>query len=378
MAFSVGLGRDSPILLEGDPKKYEGLILRHGQWVRWMSAHKCPCVLSNNRPDPRCPKCRGIGWRYTFQEDEEDYAIEAQVVDEKTIELPYEIDTSRVRLIQDGTGAVHTLDEAYGRWLRVVDTFPYIRGLVYVSVVKDRTKTLSGLYGRYIGHGIVQVNKIEYQGPWAKVPIDIISAVTVTRGNNVNLPVLDSAVDKISIDTSLIEPVEGEALNVTVTYMPPYRIAIMNQAISRVDQRALQEVGGDALALFPYAYKVSEQDIITSWASTQVRKRVIRKAAGEVDILPDLFVSRILHLEDGSRVYTEGTHYVIWDRNTIRWIVDSAERPTAEAYFSIEYEANATYRVLHQFPNIRAAEDKRFPQRVGVKLESGITGGDQV
>lgn len=364
--------------LEGNPKKYEGLILRHGQWVRWMSARKCTCVLANNRPNPRCTQCRGTGWRYSFQTDEEDMQIEAQIVDEKTIELPYEIDTSRVRLIQDGAGVIYTLDSAYGQWLRVVETFPGSRGLIYVSVVKDRAKALSGLFGRYVGNGVVQVDGLEYQNPWARVPIDIIEVSSVTRVGDTDLPVLDSAVNKISIDVSLAEPDVNEAVNVSLTYMPPYRIAIMNQSISMMDQRALQNVGGDALALFPFAYKVSEQDIITSWASTQVRKRVLRKAVGVVDILPDLFVSRILHMEDQAREYVEGTNFIVWDRNTIRWIGGALDRPADGTNISIEYEANATYRVMQQFPNIRSSEDKRFPQRVGVKLETGITGGDQV
>lgn len=417
MALTIGLGRNSPIPLEGDPKKYEGLIVRHGQWTRWMSARKCTCILASNRPDPRCTRCRGLGWRYSFQTDEEDVAVEAQIVDANTIELPYEVEASRVTLIQDGARTVYHLSEAYGRWIRVAETFPDNRGMVYVSVLKNRSATMEGPIGVYLGHGLIQIDSFEYQNPWAKVPIDIISVHRVTSLTGIPFNVLDFAVDKIMLDPeqiyfaddidggesgtlftqevdggeaetefdeeidggrALMEPSIGERMFVSLTYMPPYRIAIINQAISEMDQRSLQEVGGDAMALFPYSYKVSEQDVITSWASSQVRKRILRKAVGDVDVLPDLFVSKILHLEDANREYLEGTHFVVWDRNTIRWIVATASRPAEGANFSIEYAANATYRVVRQFPNIRASEDKRFPQRVGVKLEAGITGSDQV
>lgn len=378
MPFTIGLGRNSPIPLEGEPKKYEGLIVRHGQWVRWASARKCPCVLSTNRPDPRCPKCRGTGWRYSFQIDEEDMAIEAQVVDESTIELPFEVEASRVLLIQDGAGTVYTMSGAYGSFLKVRETFPGGRGMVYVSVLQDRRKRLEGLHGVYIGHGVVQIGMLEYQNPWARIPLDILSVDAVRRQSGSSLVVEDFSVDKIVVNTALEEPDVGEALDVALAYMPPYRVAIVNQAISLMDQKNLQDVGGDAMAVFPFSYKVSEMDTITSWASTQVRKKILRKADSDLDTLPDLFVSRVLHLEDIDRTYTEGQHFVVWDRNTIRWIVDESARPPVGKFFSIEYVANATYRVMQQFPNIRASENKRFPQRVGVKLETGITGGDQV
>lgn len=378
MPFTIGLGRNSPIPLEGDPKKYEGLIVRHGQWVRWSSARKCACILANNRPDPRCTKCKGLGWRYSFQADEEDMAVEAQIVDANTIEIPYEVDASRVLLIQDGAGTVYHLAGAFGRWIRVAESFGVGRGLVYVSMTKPRAKAMEGLYGRYLGHDVVQVAPLEYQNPWARVPVDILSVGYVRRVGRAPFVITDFAVDKILINTAFDEPAVGEMVELSVSYMPPYRVAVLNQALSELDQRAVQEVGGDALAVFPYAYKVAEQDTITSWASTQVRKKVLRKATGPVDTLPDLFVSKVLHLEDSSREYVEGTHFIVWDRNSIRWIVDTPKRPTEGANYAIEYQANATYRVMAQFPNIRASEDKRFPQRVGVKLESGITGSDQV
>lgn len=417
MPFTIGLGRNSPIPLEGDPKKYEGLIVRHGQWVRWASARKCSCILANNRPDPRCTKCKGMGWRYSFQSDEEDMAVEAQIVDFNTIELPYEIDTSRVLLIQDGAGTKYTIETAYGRWIKIVGTFPQSRGLIYVSMLKSRVLTITGATGIYLGHALIQVEAPEYQNPWARVPVDILSVISVSNSAGVFFNVTDFAVDKIMLDENqiyfqaiieggaptgaqastldggtptapqtttieggwpMMEPAIGEHLTVTFTYMPPYRIAILNQAISEMDQRALQEVGGDALALFPYAYKVAEQDTITSWASTQVRKKVLKKSTGDTDILPDLFVTRVLRLEDINREYSENVDFIVWDRNTIRWINGAGNMPAAGANYSIEYMANATYRVMMQFPNIRSSEDKRFPMRVGVKLESGITGGDQI
>ena len=310
MPFTIGLGRNSPIPLEGDPKKYEGLIVRHGQWVRWSSARKCACILANNRPDPRCTKCKGIGWRYSFQADEEDMAVEAQIVDANTIELPYEVDASRVLLIQDGAGTVYHLAGAFGQWLRVVESFGSGRGLVYVSMNKPRAKTLEGLYGRYLGHDIVQIARLEYENPWAQVPIDLLEVSLVRRADGTELIPKEFSVDKVLVHATVEEPEVGETLWVSVRYMPPYRIAILNQAMNELEQKAIQELGGDGLAVFPFAYKVSEQDTITSWASSQVRKKVLKKSATDTDILPDLFVSHVLHMENLEREFVENVDFV--------------------------------------------------------------------
>lgn len=378
MPFTIGLGRNSPIPLEGDPKKYEGLIVRHGQWVRWMSSRKCSCVLENNRPNPKCTYCRGVGWRYSFQRDEEDLAIECQIVDHNTVELPVETTQERVALIQDGTGVIYALAGVFGRFLRISGSFADQRGMVYVSILKDRSKTISGYYGTYLGHDIVQIGILEYQNPWAKIPMDLIEVTAVRRSDGTELIPKEFSVDKILVQSMIEEPAVGESLYVSVRYMPPYRIAILNQAMNEMEQKAIQELGGDSLALFPFAYKVSEQDTITSWASSQVRKKVLKKSIGETDVLPDLFVSKIIRVETLEREYVEGVDFILWDRNTLRWISDESVWPSAGKFFSIEYVANATYRVMQQLPNIRASEDKRFPMRVALKLETGMTGSDQV
>lgn len=376
MPFTIGLGRNSPIPLEGDPKKYEGLIVRHGQWSRWTSARRCACILSNNRPDPRCTLCRGVGWRYSFQDTEEDMAVEAVAVDTNLLEMPYDIDASRLSLIQDGAGTIYHLDSVYGKWVKVQGT-PFRGGeMVYVSVANSRAKAVSGMIATYLGHGLVQLSGYEYQNPWAKIPRDILSVAALRAADGQALTVLGFAVDKIEIDTDDVEPAIGETLYAEITYMPPYRIAILNQNLNEMDQRFLQEVGGDSVALFPFAYKVAEQDTVTIWAGTQVRKKILRKAVGAFDVLPDMFVSSVLRLEDTARTYVEGTHFVIWDRNTIRWLVATNLRPAEGANYSIEYAANLTYRVMQHFPNVRSSEDKRFPSRVAVKLQSGTAGGD--
>jgi hypothetical protein len=83
-------------------------------------------------------------------------------------------------------------------------------------------------------------------------------------------------------------------------------------------------------------------------------------------------------LFDATKTYIEGVDFVVWDRNNIRWLLDETTRPAEGTNLSVEYLANVTYRVLTQVPNIRSSENKRFPSRVAIKLETGTSGADQV
>ena len=45
--MAAGLGKNSPIQLTLSRENYEALILRHGQYVRWLQANKCTCLLQS-------------------------------------------------------------------------------------------------------------------------------------------------------------------------------------------------------------------------------------------------------------------------------------------------------------------------------------------
>lgn len=375
MSLTVGLDRTSPIPLEGNPRRYEGLIERHGQWVRWQVAKKCTCLLASNRPDPRCALCRGSGWRYGFQEAEEDIEVQAIAVDATTVEMPYTVDRSRVLGVKVASGAAVQVAGVYGKWIKTAGGLS-AHGVVMVSVLNPRKKAVPQTAAYYAGFGIVKLDEYQYENPWARVPYDLASLPALVRASGEALSVLSWSVDKVLIDTTLGEPDVGERLEITGEHMPPYRMAIINQSLSEMDRTFLQDAGGDAMALFPASYKVSEYDTVTLWAATQVRKKIIRRGLADTDILPDLFISRVLSLSDAAKSYTEGVDFVLWDRNTIRWTIDEGARPADGSYLSIEYLANVTYRVMPQLPNIRSSEDKRFPQKVALKLEAGTTGSD--
>lgn len=377
MGNPIGLGKKSPIPIEADPEKYEGLIIRHGQWVRWSIAKKCTCLLAANRADPRCPICRGSGWRYRFQETDDEYQLRCVIVDQNTVEMPIGYEDAVVKGVFLPSGETVPVQAVYGRWIRTIKTLKE-KGTAFVSAETSRVKTVPADAAVYAGHGIVKLSKNEYESQWATIPFDLVSLTSLKRSDGSALTVTSWSVDKIAIDTSIIEPVVGEHLVINAKYMPPFKMAVLQQNLSLSDRNMLQEIGGDSMVIHPFAHKVGEYDTITLWAGTQVRKKVVRRGIADIDFLPDLFVSDIISLTTKERSYSEGTDFVLWDRNSIRWLLADVDRPQSGTYFAVEYSANVTYRVIQQLPNVRSSENKRFPSRVAVKLEVGTSGTDQI
>jgi len=62
--MAVGLGENSPIVLQLTRDNFNGIIKRHGQYVRWLRSEKCPCAGTNQRANENCLFCKGKGITY--------------------------------------------------------------------------------------------------------------------------------------------------------------------------------------------------------------------------------------------------------------------------------------------------------------------------
>jgi hypothetical protein len=379
MAITTGLGRNSPIVIESNPQNFEGLIIRHGQWVRWSVAHKCGCTDSYNQPDPACTLCKGVGWQYSFDNNEEMIESDCKAVDSHTIDLVSEVPEGTViesAYLPDGTFL--TIEGLYGQWLKIKEILKG-RETVFVTYKSPREEMLPSEIAYYAGNGIVMFNEKEYINATMTVPYDLSSVTSVKDFSENSFPITSFSVDRIIIDVTNNEPSIGDILIVNASYMPPFKVAIVNQNLSVVDRDALKDIGGDSIIIFPYKYQIAQDDIISCWNSSQIRKHIVRRNSVNLeDELPDHFITEIKSIyatkDSINTMYTEGNHFQRTGRDTIRWISDT--RPADGSYYAIEYVALMSYRVIPNLPNVRSSENKRFPMRAALKLMTGKSSGD--
>jgi hypothetical protein len=146
--------------------------------------------------------------------------------------------------------------------------------------------------------------------------IDITDGVFDAQGHEVDIR-------EYRRDTVLLED-SGAARPLTafgVKYLKPFKFIVLSQKPSKEDVALVSAHSGDALCVFPYAFNVSEGDVMTVLSGTQTRK-IVQKCRGQShdDTIPDFFVDRVSRLETGEREYTEGQDFIIVGANKIHWI----------------------------------------------------------
>lgn len=369
-----GLQKNSPIRLSLNRENYEGLIERHGQWVRWLRASKCTCVTQNGRPDLHCTKCGGDGWVYGFQNRATE-TLTLPYLDGAVVELPYTDAT--VVGIYDYMGLSYNESARFGRFCRITGPrVPNIGENLQVIVDRALLKTASEVELTYQGSGCFEaagLKVVGYRGVAAErsAPADIVaigSLFNVTQ----NVSYAPSEYRR-NLVFSVEEPAAGDHVVARdVAYIEPFLFAVVGQQHKEPDWKFLESVGGEASMTFPAWAGVGEGDIITILADSQVGKQVIDRLPGAFDTIPAFYVDSIEYIEAGSMKYYPGVHFDLWGANKIRWrsIVAPGVFPAEKSVMFVLYRYYPTYRVIREFPNVRSSENQNLPRRVALKLLS--------
>lgn len=378
-----GLGKESPIQLTLGKENYEALIERHGQWVRWRVASKCPCVKpSTQQPDIHCKKCGGLGITYGYQ----DKAVISQTVMVKDtsgiLELSEEYKDCPLIKCYDNSGVAYEKATKTDNYLMLnTETLPD-KGVYVTAVMTQKIlKTLENTTCKAMGNGYYRVeglrsSKTSTEGLYHTVPGDIenigdvyddegnIFNVSEIRQDCIYIDVLETT-DKESGESITIAP--PDTLNVkSVDYLPPFTFVILNQNINTADAQTMQEVNGDAVMSFPYAYDVASDDVITVLSGTYTNKKVVIKKDAEYDVIPDYFVDEVVTCIGLERNYVQGTDFILCGTNYLKWIC--ADCPEDGEAYTITYKVFPTYKVVKNIPQIRTSENQRMPKKAIIKL----------
>ena len=358
--IAKGLGKNSPIQIRLNRQNYHALISRHGQPVRWMKARPCTCIMRNNRPDPNCNVCGGDGWQYDYPRSviESDYA---RVTEENVITLPDGYHPVAIHAVWDTFGVEYAVDSFSERDIVISGArVPEHYEILEVSFTNS-FEIEDGLTGIYQGSGVIDVPDLYTQTPHGTYPrfiTEVVSGATPISFGDA----------RIQIDPGDPEPAGGTEYHLRLRVSSAHTFVVISQSIRRVDQQWLQAIGGDALAVVPSSIDVGPNDVMTPLIAEVVDRVNLTRRNGDFDTLPAYYVKRVQRINTQHDVYVQGTDYVMWGRNQIKWIVTP---PDSGAMISVEYVYSPTYRVLQEQPNTRSSEGQLLPKRIGLKLMTG-------
>lgn len=367
-----GLGRNSPVQLELGKENYEALIERHGQWVRWRVASKCPCVKANTQqPDIHCKKCGGLGVLYGYQRK----AAVSQTVmvrdNSGIIELDADFTDCPLIRCYDNAGNVYGNAKKTGSFVQLNTEKLPAKGVYITALMTENVlKTIAHAKAESIGNGYYRVHglrssRTKTEGLYHTAPGDIenIGTVRDTEGNVYEIGEIRQ--DCIFIKSS-IGTLPQTLLAENVQYIPPFTFVILNQNLSKSDAQVMQDNNGDAVLIFPYAYDVSADDVITVLSGTYTQKSITAKKDDEYDVIPAYFVDEIVKCSGAERDYIEGVDFILCGTNYLKWLCD--DTPEDGEGYSITYKVYPTYKVVKAIPQIRTSENQRMPKKAVIKL----------
>lgn len=366
-----GLQRNSPIRLSLNRDNYEGLIERHGQWVRWLRATKCTCVSDNGRPDINCAKCGGDGWLYGFQ-DKAKETCSVYCHGDNIIELPYSDAT--VTTVHDYMGLEYSIVAQYGKFAKIAGPrTPYNDEQMQATFVRPLIKILTDVPLAYQGAGCFEAKGLRVIGEKGiaqeqSTPVDIVSVESIENVTK------SESYDPESYRRNFVfadaQPDFSDILVAkNVRYIEPFLFAIVGQQYSESDWKFLELVGGDASMTFPEWAGVGEGDIVTILANSQVGKIIIDKNSSGIDTIPVFYVDSIEYIQKGDAKYYQGEHFDAWGVNKVKWRNVAGIPKTGDSLFVL-FRYFPTYRVVREFPNVRSSENQGLPRRVALKLLS--------
>lgn len=381
-----GLGENSPVILSLGRANYEALIKRHGQWIRWRTAAKCPCVEKNTQqPDPHCEKCGGRGYIYGNQKEQLIHTVATVDLNGILDVGDSYLDDSLVK-VYDCNGNVYTQAEKFGQFISL-NAKSFVKGSYFNVVLKRKiAKKIESIVLEYCGGNYYKVSGIESRrmnidGIYYTAPSDVISIESVIDGNGEKFAVEQYRLNLAYIPPKIVENAEtGEKTEVyptgnltakNVKYIEPFTFAVLNQNLNKMDLAQMQIVNGDAVVSFPYSCDVSENDVLTVLAGTITQKNMITHTKLSCDEIPAFFVESILQVLGKDKEFVNGVDYILVGTNSIKWISDN--KPRVGEGYSITYKVYPTYTVVKNIPQLRSSENQRFPKKAVVKLMSAYS-----
>lgn len=383
-----GLGKNSPVVLTLGKDNYEALLDRHGQWTRWRIAQKCPCVNTHSmQPDIHCKFCGGLGSVYSYQKNKFSY-VNVMVKDASgIIEVSSDYVYSSLVKVYDFDGFEYKNAQKLGRYIKLnSEKLPKKSSYVTVVMKESLTNLLESatLRKAFSGYYFVDAllnSKTNIDGLYHQSPSDIINIEKIVDANGVEFKVKEYRLNSVLLEEKhndvdeVIEPVEPLTAT-NIKYLSPFIFAILNQNLSKADEKMMVETQGDAIVLFPYGCDVGNDDILTVLAGTYTQKDVMVKTDYDTDTIGAYFIEEIsscYQVKDNEEiVFEQGKDFVIVSNNKIKWL-DTDNKPEPGDAYSIVYKIFPTYKVCKPIPQLRTSENQRFPKKAVVKLFSSYS-----
>ena len=350
------------------PRLYDEALARHAQYVRWMKAIPCACLVpSTKQPDPNCSVCRGRGRFYRPP------GTQRVLQEETRRDFAGTIRTKYSSVVPGSAVVWHQ-----GKTLSV-DPTPLSDGSIALqSPLPPPYARLFVDYEFSPVREVIAENSEVVHSPWLRtlatqrVSQGRTVQGTVTEVHRVYNVTRDETLDVDSISQHFIRLddlgnwQQGDQLEVDYSYVEPFRFLLTGISEKMRYERAYVSPQADALLMAPHFTKISHGDVFTALSAEQRATHVFSpgEIVGESIFLDAYYdIARIDEMYSAYGVLIPSEHYELRGRNEIVWLVDPPHTKC-----SVIFTYHPTFVAFMDQPSLRAAEDKAFVIRINLTL----------
>lgn len=361
----MGLGNSNQFRTFQTPDNYEAALLRHAQKVRWLKAFTCPCISSDTgQPNPSCSLCKGRGKIYKNPTIFRDYLENVNHTSSGLIILDKQAIPESVKVSRNGNPI--EIDSIEGNKIWIKPPFPKSWECIQVEYAWTNIKECKNENSIVLGTNLLKVKSfIQVRDRVFPISLESVSRVYNKTKDEV-LTVKDFVKDYIYLQ-SMGSWTVGDVLEVDYTYVEPFDFLLVGvTGRIRYEQPYVLE-DADVVLVTPYWCTVGANDLITALSVDRAIDTVVHDQSTVHSFRNYFDIERIDSIFDiTKKEYTE-PDFFLYDRNSIKWNI------TVPSAYTVRFIYHPTYIALTNLQTVRSAENKRFANRISLKLFDILT-----
>lgn len=370
------LGIPETVSTKLNAESFDELVRKNSQKVRWLTSIPCPCA-SRTGADSNCNVCQGRGYYYWHENEMTVYNERVKVVGNRILEIKLPEITEIIQLRKKEKDGWYSLDAKIigDDRIEIAEGEPFKKYSQYYLDYKFTPFRSFRAIGKLTAEKHIEIDEILVKldtGGYIKP--DIVKIDSIFGDYDVTMDRFYKNIVKINQKNVPI----GEEFEITGKVVYPYDFVIQQVNVKNTHEGTFLLQGGDAVADVYSYVTIGVGDILTALMSEN-RLSVImsRHPEKNYDELSSFDVSRILDVfeiryDENQKGYSHffkfGEDYILRGRNELHWIGD---KPTGK--YTVQYMANASYRVMPAQATMRYHQGERFPRKLLLKFIDKIS-----
>ena len=361
--------------------RYEAALSRHAQWCRWIKVLICPCITdTTQQPLVDCPVCHGRGELFSspgpFTVIDEDIFpdyyghlnIQNGPFITGTPSVYQNVNSQLNEYNQIALAPVQPVDNSY---IQLAFPWPSVSTKLYANYRFVQDTSIVAENCNVIRLNILEATSLAFNYKGRIYQGDIVDCTRVYNKTKDEYYVVDFSAKQFIYLKGMGSWSNGDTLQVDYTFMQPYQMVVHSVSPQRAWRDGFILDSSDAVVQSAYYYDVYASDLITPLSMEVEASEVIdpRADPNNWDILKSVYDVGVIYaiIDQSGKEYDPVSSVAIVNRNELHWI-----GPKPSIRYTVKFMYHPTFVGMPSMDTSRSSENKKFVNRINVKLRDKI------